>query len=83
MFFKKLQALFHELPNHIKNISQDNERYIYNFEHVLADGKGYFNVTRGFVHIRYKMLTSNLYSVKKPIKESKLYLKKYVDINLL
>ena len=83
MLFKKLQVLFNELPNHIKNISKDNKRYIYNFEGVLADGKGCFNVTRGFVHITYKMLTSNVYSVKIPIKESKLYLKTYVDINLL
>ena len=83
MFFKNLQVLFNELPNHIKNISKDNKRYIYNFDRVLADGKGYFNVTRGFVHITYKTLTSNVYSVKIPIKESKLYLKMYVDINLL
>ena len=83
MFFKKSQVLFNELPNHIKDISKDNKRYIYNFEGVLADGKGCFNVTRGFIHITYKMLTSNVYSVKIPIKESKLYLKTYVDINLL
>ena len=83
MLFKKLQLLFNELPNHIKNISKDNKRYIYNFEGVLADGKGCFNVTGGFVHIKYKMLASNIYSVKIPIKDSKLYLKKCVDINLL
>ena len=83
MLFKKLQVLFNELPNHIKNISKDNKRYIYNFEGVLADGKGCFNVTGGFAHITYKMLASNIYSVKIPIKDSKLYLKKCVDINLL
>ena len=82
MFFKKLHVFFNDLPSHLKNISKDNKRYIYNFEGVLADDKGYFNVTRGFIHITYKMLTSNVYSVKKPIKDSKLYLKTYIDINL-
>ena len=82
MFFKKLHVFFNDLSSHLKNISKDNKRYIYNFEGVLADDKGYFNLTTGFIHTTYKMLTSNVYSVKKPIKDSKLYLKTYIDINL-
>ena len=82
MFFKKLQVLFNDLPSHIKKISEDNKKYIYNFDGILADDNGYFSITRGFIHITYKKLTSNVYSVNIPIKNSKLYLRTYIDTSL-
>ena len=74
--------LFNNLPGHIKKISEDNKRYIYNFDGILADDSGYFSITGGFIHIIYKKLTSNVYSVNIPIKNSKLYLRTYIDTNL-
>ena len=69
IFFKNLHVLLNELPGHINKISKENKRYIYNFSGVLENNDGYFCVTRGFVHINYKRLPDNIYSVQIPIKK--------------
>ena len=83
MFFKKLHVLFNDLPSHFKKISKDNKRYIYNFDGALADNGGYFNAIRGFIRIEYKKMSNNVYSVKMTIKNNKLFICAYIDINLL
>ena len=83
IFFKKLHVLLNELPGHINKISKENKRYIYNFRGEMENNDSYFCITRGFVHINYKRLTDNIYSVKIPIKNAKTYLHAYIHIYLL
>ena len=75
--------IFNDLPRHIKRINEENRTYIYNFEGILADYDGYFCITRGLLHMKYKKLTNKSHSVKIPIKNNKLYLRTYIDINLI
>ena len=77
LFFKKLHVLFDDLPGHIKKIGRDDRRYICNFSIELADDGGYFNETRGCIHINYEKLTNNIYFVKIPIENNKLYIHTY------
>ena len=81
MFFKKLHLLFNDLPTHCKEITKDNKTYICNFTGVLSDNDEFLCVTRGLIHVKYKKLSSNIYSVKIPIKNSELYLHTYVELN--
>ena len=83
MFFKKLHVLFNDLPSQIKRIIRDNQRYIYNFNGVLVGNDSYFSETRGYIHIDYTKLSNNIYFVKIPIENNKLYLRTYIDINLV
>ena len=80
MFFKKLHELLNNLPSHFKKISKDNRMYIYNFASVLSDTDAYFYLTRVFIRIEYKKMSNNIYSVKIPIQNSKLYLHTYIEI---
>ena len=80
-FFKKLHVLYTDLPSHLNKISKDNKSYMYNFNGVLGNNDGYFCITRGFIHIKYKRLIDNIYSVKIPIRNAKMYLRTYIDIN--
>ena len=80
MFFKKLHVLLNDLPSHFKKISKDNRMDIYNFAGVLSDNDAYFCVTRGFIRIEYKKMSNNIYSVKIPIQNRKLYLHTYIEI---
>ena len=57
LFFKKLHVLFDDLHGHIKKISRDDWRDIYNFSIELADYDGYFNETRGYIHINFEKIT--------------------------
>ena len=83
MFFKKLHVLFNDLPSHIKKISRDNRRYIYNFDSVLVGNNSYFNETRGYIHIDYTKLSNNIYFIKIPIENNKLCVHTHIDINLV
>ena len=67
----------------LKKITKDNKGYIYNFDGALADNGGYFHAIRGFIRIEYKKLSNNIYSVKMPIKNNKLFIRAYIDINLV
>ena len=66
-----------------KKISRDDRRYIYNFSIELADDGGYSNETRGYTHINHEKITNNIYFVKTPIENNKLYIHTYIDINLV
>ena len=57
LFFKKLHVLFDDLQSHIKKINRDDWRDIYNFSIELADYDGYFNETRGYIHINFEKIT--------------------------
>ena len=83
MFFEKLHVLFNNLPSHIKKISRDNRRYIYNFDGVLVGNNSYFKETRGYIHIDYTKLSNNIYFVKIPIENNKLRVHTHIDINLV
>ena len=81
MFFKNLHVLLNDLPGYISKISEDNQRYKCNFSSELGDNDDYFNETRGYIHIEYAEISSNVHFVRIAMKIYKLYIHTFIDIN--